>query len=76
LPELAWLAPEFAVACSAGRFVQGDMSRDCRGPSNLFCFFRLLSVSFFFEAHFDICFFSFLRDDWCPQIEKETILIL
>lgn len=28
LPELAWLAPEFAVACSAGRFVQGDMSRD------------------------------------------------
>lgn len=28
LPQLAWLAPEFEVACSKDRFVQGDMSRE------------------------------------------------
>lgn len=28
LPQLAWLAPEFDAACSAGKFVQADASRE------------------------------------------------
>lgn len=27
LPQLAWLAPEFAPACHTGNFVQADASR-------------------------------------------------
>lgn len=28
LPQLAWLAPEFADVCTMERFEQGDMSRE------------------------------------------------
>ena len=28
LPQLAWLAPEFAEACSPDKFMQADASRD------------------------------------------------
>jgi nucleoside-diphosphate-sugar epimerase len=28
LPQLAWLAPEFAEACSQDKFVQADASRE------------------------------------------------
>jgi hypothetical protein len=28
LPELAWLAPEFAEACSRDKFMQADASKD------------------------------------------------
>lgn len=28
LPQLAWLAPEFADVCTVERFEQGDMSRE------------------------------------------------
>lgn len=30
LPQLAWLAPEFAEACSKDKFVQADASRERR----------------------------------------------
>ena len=29
LPQLAWLAPEFAEACSQDKFMQADASREC-----------------------------------------------
>jgi len=28
LPQLAWLAPEFEEACSGGKFMQADASRE------------------------------------------------
>lgn len=33
LPQLAWLAPEFADVCTMERFEQGDMSRERAFPS-------------------------------------------
>ncbi|KAK4908913.1 hypothetical protein LTR66_017525 [Elasticomyces elasticus] len=33
LPQLAWLAPEFAEACSQDKFVQADASRERKSPT-------------------------------------------
>jgi nucleoside-diphosphate-sugar epimerase len=32
LPQLAWLAPEFAEACSQDKFIQADASRERKWP--------------------------------------------
>jgi nucleoside-diphosphate-sugar epimerase len=32
LPQLAWLAPEFAEACSPDKFVQADASKERESP--------------------------------------------
>jgi nucleoside-diphosphate-sugar epimerase len=38
LPQLAWLAPEFAEACSQDKFIQADASRERKLPLFLECF--------------------------------------
>ena len=35
LPQLAWLAPEFAEACSQGKFMQADASKERKSPNPL-----------------------------------------
>jgi nucleoside-diphosphate-sugar epimerase len=38
LPQLAWLAPEFAEACSQEKFMQADASRERElAPAWFFC---------------------------------------
>lgn len=36
LPQLAWLAPEFAEACSQDKFVQADASKERKPPTPFF----------------------------------------
>lgn len=37
LPQLAWLAPEFAEACSPDKFIQADASRERESLRSLDC---------------------------------------
>ena len=46
LPQLAWLAPEFAEACSQDKFMQADASRpgECLRPLQLETFLLVVAL--------------------------------